>query len=159
MSEYRIGWLPRYVWITTLKPAEKREWAGGRPVLSMRARHPPHPRRLRQALPARRGQRVMTTPEQRLEAIRASLRAEDVSYGELAELQDLTPHIGAGDTELLEAAGVPEDDGTSGQDRESYTDDQDRESYTVRDEWLSRPGRDVSRDSDDDGGMTAGMRF
>lgn len=92
----------------------------------------------------------MTTPEQRLEAIRASLRAEDVSYGELAELQDLTPHIGAGDTELLEAAGVPEDDGTSGQDRESYT---------VRDEWLSRPGRDVSRDSDDDGGMTAGMRF
>lgn len=28
MSEYRIGWLPRYVWITTLKPAEKREWAG-----------------------------------------------------------------------------------------------------------------------------------
>lgn len=101
----------------------------------------------------------MTTPEQRLEAIRASLRAEDVSYGELAELQDLTPHIGAGDTELLEAAGVPEDDGTSGQDRESYTDDQDRESYTVRDEWLSRPGRDVSRDSDDDGGMTAGMRF
>jgi len=45
----------------------------------------------------------------RLEAIRASLRAENISYGELAELQnDLIPYITPGDTELLEAAGVPE---------------------------------------------------
>jgi hypothetical protein len=43
-----------------------------------------------------------------LEAIRASLRAENISYGELAELQALAPHIEPGDTELLEAAGVPE---------------------------------------------------
>ncbi len=49
----------------------------------------------------------MSTTE-RLEAIRASLRAERISYGELAELQSLAPHIGPGDTELLEAAGVPE---------------------------------------------------
>jgi hypothetical protein len=27
--------------------------------------------------------------------------------------------------------GTPDEDGTSGQDRESYTDDQDRDSYTV----------------------------
>lgn len=44
----------------------------------------------------------------RLEAIRASLRAENISYGELAELQGLAAHIEPGDTELLEAAGVPE---------------------------------------------------
>jgi hypothetical protein len=45
---------------------------------------------------------------QRLEAIRASLRAENISWGELAELQALAAHIEPGDTELLEAAGVPE---------------------------------------------------
>jgi hypothetical protein len=44
----------------------------------------------------------------RLEDIRDSLRAEDVSYGELAELQALAPYIAPGDVELLEAAGVPE---------------------------------------------------
>jgi hypothetical protein len=44
----------------------------------------------------------------RLEAIRASLRAGNISYGELAELQSLAPRIEPGDTELLEAAGVPE---------------------------------------------------
>lgn len=45
---------------------------------------------------------------QRLEAIRASIQAESVSYGGLAELQDLAAHIGAGDVELLQWAGVPE---------------------------------------------------
>lgn len=35
--------------------------------------------------------------------------SESMSYGELAELQDLAPHIADGDVELLEAAGVPED--------------------------------------------------
>jgi hypothetical protein len=44
----------------------------------------------------------------RLEELRAVLRAENISYGELAELQSLAPYIEAGDTELLEAAGVPE---------------------------------------------------
>jgi len=47
-------------------------------------------------------------PAARLEDIRDSLRAEDISYGELAELQSLIPYIAPGDTELLEAAGVPE---------------------------------------------------
>jgi hypothetical protein len=46
--------------------------------------------------------------KQRLEEIRASLRAESVSYGELAELQSLAAHIDPDDVELLEPAGVPE---------------------------------------------------
>jgi hypothetical protein len=36
------------------------------------------------------------------------LRAERISYGELAELQGIAGFIGEGDVELLEAAGVPE---------------------------------------------------
>ena len=51
------------------------------------------------------------TPEQirqRLEDIRESLRREDISWGEIAELQSLASHIDPGDVELLEAAGVPE---------------------------------------------------
>jgi hypothetical protein len=47
-------------------------------------------------------------PKERLEELRAELRAERISYGELAELQDLAEHIEPGDVELLEAAGVPE---------------------------------------------------
>ena len=45
---------------------------------------------------------------QRLEYLRKELRAERISYQELAELQSLAPFIDAGDVELLEAAGVPE---------------------------------------------------
>lgn len=48
--------------------------------------------------------------KQRLEVLRAALRAGSISYGELAELQALAPYIEPGDTELLEAAGVPEHD-------------------------------------------------
>jgi hypothetical protein len=44
----------------------------------------------------------------RLEYLRGELRAERISYGELAELQSLADHIDSGDVELLEAAGVPE---------------------------------------------------
>jgi len=44
----------------------------------------------------------------RLEYLRRELRAERISYGELAELQGLAPFIAPGDVELLEAAGVPE---------------------------------------------------
>jgi len=45
---------------------------------------------------------------ERLEYLRGELRAERLSYGELAELQGLAEHIAEGDVELLEAAGVPE---------------------------------------------------
>jgi hypothetical protein len=46
--------------------------------------------------------------KQRLEYLRQELRAERISYEELAELQSLVEHIGKDDIELLEAAGVPE---------------------------------------------------
>lgn len=44
----------------------------------------------------------------RLEYLRGELRQECISYGELAELQSLAEYIELDDTELLEAAGVPE---------------------------------------------------
>jgi hypothetical protein len=62
----------------------------------------------------RRGEKEQVTPtdpveaKERLEYIRGELRAERISYGELAELADLIPFIEADDVELLEAAGVPE---------------------------------------------------
>ena len=55
----------------------------------------------------------MTTKEttaDRLEYLRGELRAERISWGELAELQSLADKIDQGDVELLEAAGVPEHD-------------------------------------------------
>lgn len=45
---------------------------------------------------------------ERLEYLRGEIRAERISYGELAELQELVPYIAADDVELLGAAGVPE---------------------------------------------------
>jgi hypothetical protein len=48
--------------------------------------------------------------KERLEYLRGEIRAERISYGELAELQSLAQYIERGDVELLEAAGVPEDD-------------------------------------------------
>lgn len=53
------------------------------------------------------GKDIMDT-KNRLEYLRGELRAERISYGELAELQSLADHIEPGDVELLEAAGVPE---------------------------------------------------
>lgn len=47
-------------------------------------------------------------PADRLERIRESLRRQNISYGELHELQAMTRFIDPGDLELLEAAGVPE---------------------------------------------------
>lgn len=44
----------------------------------------------------------------RLEELRTELRAERISYGELAELQFLSEHIDEGDVELLQWAGVLE---------------------------------------------------
>lgn len=51
---------------------------------------------------------MKNTIKERLEYLRQELRAERISYGELAELQSLVPYIDKGDVELLEAAGVPE---------------------------------------------------
>jgi hypothetical protein len=46
----------------------------------------------------------------RLEQIRTSLRDENISYGEIVELQSLTEYIDRDDVELREAAGLPEFD-------------------------------------------------
>jgi len=52
--------------------------------------------------------RDMLTPAEWLEYFRGQLRAERISYDELAMLASLSEHIDPGDVELLEAAGVPE---------------------------------------------------
>jgi len=44
----------------------------------------------------------------KLEAIRKSIQNENVSYGELVELQSLSKYIDPSDVELREAAGIPE---------------------------------------------------
>lgn len=44
----------------------------------------------------------------RLEYLRKELKAERISYGELAELQSLTKYIDKSDSELREAAGMRE---------------------------------------------------
>lgn len=53
-------------------------------------------------------QRAAEANKERLEYLRRELRAERISWGELAELQSLAKYIDPGDTELLEAAGVEE---------------------------------------------------
>jgi hypothetical protein len=50
----------------------------------------------------------MENVKARLEELRAAIGAENISYGELAELQSLAEHIDPDDVELLEWAGVPE---------------------------------------------------
>lgn len=50
----------------------------------------------------------MTQITKRLEYLRGELRAERISLDELLELQSLAEHIAPDDVELLEAAGVPE---------------------------------------------------
>jgi hypothetical protein len=54
--------------------------------------------------------KIMSSEEiaARLEYLRGEIRAGRISYGELADLQGLAPHIDPGDVELLEWAGVPE---------------------------------------------------
>lgn len=51
---------------------------------------------------------VREEAEQRLEYLRGEIKAERISYGEIAELQALAEYIEPGDVELLQWAGVPE---------------------------------------------------
>ena len=56
--------------------------------------------------------------QDRLEYLRGEIEAERISYGELAELQDLADYIDPGDTLLLQWAGVPEfDEDTTSESR------------------------------------------
>lgn len=52
--------------------------------------------------------KIPTKIAKRLEYLRAELRAERISYGELIELQSYVDYIYSDDTELREAAGIPE---------------------------------------------------
>jgi len=51
---------------------------------------------------------MQTKVKERLEYLRGEIKAERISYGEIAELQSLVEHIESGDILLLEWAGVPE---------------------------------------------------
>lgn len=44
----------------------------------------------------------------KLEQIRKSIQAENISYSEIVELQELAQYIDDGDVELLQWAGVKE---------------------------------------------------
>ena len=57
----------------------------------------------------RRLKSELRNPRERLEQLRAELRAGRMSYGEQVELESLACYIEADDVELLEAAGVPEE--------------------------------------------------
>jgi len=46
--------------------------------------------------------------KERLEYLRKQIKDENISYGELAELQGLRSHIEKSDVQLLEWAGVKE---------------------------------------------------
>jgi hypothetical protein len=46
----------------------------------------------------------------KLQKIRESINSECVSYGELVELESLKEYIEKGDVQLLEWAGVPENE-------------------------------------------------
>jgi len=46
--------------------------------------------------------------KQRLAYLRKQIEQENISYGEILELQSLAEHIDKGDVLLLEWAGVPE---------------------------------------------------
>ena len=50
------------------------------------------------------------TIKQRLKSIRKAIIAENISYGEIAELQSLQDHIEPGDVLLAEWAGIPEEE-------------------------------------------------
>ena len=48
------------------------------------------------------------TIQDRLEYLRGQIEAQQISYGEISELQELSEHIHPADVQLLEWAGIPE---------------------------------------------------
>ena len=50
----------------------------------------------------------MTTIEKRLRYLRKQIKNENISYGEIAELQSLAKYIDKGDVLLLQWAGIQE---------------------------------------------------
>lgn len=78
--------------------------------------------------------------KKRLEYLRAELRAQKISYSEIAELQSLTPYIESEDIELLEAAGVPE-----GSPRTLITNDWMKSVYLILRKKADATGERLSR--------------
>lgn len=70
-------------------------------------------------------------PKVRLEEIREAIHAENISYGEIAELQGLIEHIDPHDAELLEWAGVSEEDYRAGLGIASGDIDQDGNEFDL----------------------------
>lgn len=73
-------------------------------------------------------------PAVRLEYLRGQLDAENISYEEIAELQSLAEFIKPGDTQLAEAAGIPETPA-----RHEWFD-------AKQDRWVSAEGYEVCQD-------------
>jgi len=61
-------------------------------------------------LERREEERYIANVKEHLEYLRQELRAERISTAELATLQSMAKFIDKGDVELLEAAGVPENE-------------------------------------------------
>lgn len=62
----------------------------------------------RQAAGRRRFKKPSAKIKKRLEYLREQIENENISYGEIAELEDLAEYIDDDDVQLLEWAGVPE---------------------------------------------------
>jgi hypothetical protein len=56
----------------------------------------------------KKGVTKMTKVEKRLKYLRKQIKDENISYGEIAELQSLSKYIDKGDILLLQWAGVKE---------------------------------------------------
>jgi hypothetical protein len=79
--------------------------------------------------------------KERLEELRAEIQSERISTGELLELQSLAPYIDKGDVELLEWAGVGEEQLTEENIDITlkYTEDEPEETYYI--EYLNAAKR------------------
>lgn len=86
-------------------------------------------------------------PKKRLEYLRKELRAERISYEELAELQSLVEHIDPSDVELLEAAGVEEHESET----PLFTALKNSEVAFINKTYLFLAGEDASRIYRDEG--------
>lgn len=100
--------------------------------------------------------------KKRLEELRKELRAESISYGELAELQSLIPYIEPGDNELLEAAGVPEKHAIQRSDDQTHADPEMRYQDTHLNQsgpHSADPGMQEMASEDDDASSSASRQI
>lgn len=91
------------------------------------------------------------TVAERLEYLRTEIRAERLSWGELAELQSLAPHIDPSDVELLEWAGVDEFPNDEHEDHEWGPVERSRFSGNPHRKCLVPGCKEITLDLDDEG--------